>query len=145
MGQRFISHSEAETMAWGEKLSCALKPGDVVAFYGDLGSGKTRTVQGICQGLGCRDQVSSPTFTLINEYNGAMPVYHFDLYRIESEIEIYDLGYEDYFNGDGVCLIEWAERITSLLPNDCIKIFLHGSFEPGQENIRTIRVEGIKI
>ncbi len=145
MGQRFISHSEAETIAWGEKLSRALKPGDVVAFYGDLGSGKTRTVQGICQGLGCRDQVSSPTFTLINEYNATMPVYHFDLYRIESEIEIYDLGYEDYFNGDGVCLIEWAERITSLLPNDCIKIFLHGWFELGQENIRTIRLEGINL
>lgn len=145
MGQTVISHSETETITWGEKLSRALKPGDVVALFGDLGSGKTRTVQGICQGLGCRDQVSSPTFTLINEYSGTLPVYHFDLYRIESESEIYGLGYEEYFNGDGVCLIEWAERITSLLPDNCIKIYLHGSFEPGQENIRTIRVEGIEV
>ena len=143
MDQTFISHSEAETIEWGEKLSRSLKPGDVVAFYGDLGSGKTRTVQGICQGLRCRDQVSSPTFTLINEYLGTLPVYHFDLYRINSDQEIYGLGYEEYLYGDGVCLIEWAERITSLLPENHIKIFLEGRFEQGQEDVRVIRLEGI--
>jgi len=141
MVELFVSHSDAETMAWGEKLSRSLRPGDVVAFFGDLGSGKTRTVQGICRGLGCFEQVSSPTFTLINEYSGKFPVYHFDLYRIESEREIYDLGYEEYFNGDGVCLIEWAERIARLLPPTSITILLEGSFEPGQEHIRKIRME----
>ncbi|MFZ5516200.1 MAG: tRNA (adenosine(37)-N6)-threonylcarbamoyltransferase complex ATPase subunit type 1 TsaE [Candidatus Zhuqueibacterota bacterium] len=141
MVELFVSYSDAETMAWGEKISRSLRPGDVVAFFGDLGSGKTRTVQGICRGLGCFEQVSSPTFTLINEYSGTFPVYHFDLYRIESEREIYDLGYEEYFNGDGVCLIEWAERIAGLLPAIRIDIFLEGSFEPGQEHIRKIRME----
>jgi tRNA threonylcarbamoyladenosine biosynthesis protein TsaE len=141
MVELFVSYSDAETMAWGEKISRSLRPGDVVAFFGDMGSGKTRTVQGICRGLGCFEQVSSPTFTLINEYSGTFPVYHFDLYRIESEREIYDLGYEEYFNGDGVCLIEWAERIAGLLPATRINIFLEGSFEPGQEHIRKIRME----
>jgi len=138
MNHNFISYNEDETIIWGEKISRFFEPGDVIGFFGDLGSGKTRTINGICKGLNCGDQVSSPTFTLINEYRGKFPVYHFDLYRIESEQEIFDLGYEEYFYNDGICLIEWAEKVQSLLPLDHIEIYLKGFFEPGKENIREI-------
>jgi tRNA threonylcarbamoyladenosine biosynthesis protein TsaE len=143
MDHRLLSYHENETITWGQKLSLLLAPGDVIGFFGDLGSGKTRTIQGICQGLGCGDQVSSPTFTIINEYRGKYPVYHFDLYRIESENEIFDLGYEEYFYNDGICLIEWAERVQSLLPSDHIEIYLKGFFNPGQENLREINFKPI--
>ncbi len=147
MSYRFISYNEAETIAWGQKLSQFLEPGDVVGFFGDLGSGKTRTIQGICQGLGCGDQVSSPTFTIINEYQGQFPIYHFDLYRIESEQEIFDLGYEEYFYDDGICMIEWAERLQSLLPVDHLEVHLKGFFQAGQEDLREInfKVAGQKM
>lgn len=138
MNHRFLTYSENETITWGRRLARLLQPGDVIGFFGNLGSGKTRTIHGICQGLKCGDQVSSPTFTIINEYTGIYPVYHFDLYRIESEQEIFDLGYEEYFYGDGICLIEWAERVLSFLPPDHIEIHLKGFFEPGEENIRQI-------
>ena len=138
MNHKFLSNHESETVSWGRKLSQFLEPGDVIGFFGDLGSGKTRTIQGICQGLGCGDQVSSPTFTIINEYKGRHPVYHFDLYRIETEQEIFDLGYEEYFYNEGICLIEWAERVQLLLPPDRIEIHLTGFFKPEQENLREI-------
>jgi len=138
MNYRFLSNHESETVMWGKKLSQFLEPGDVIGFFGDLGSGKTRTIQGICQGLGCGDQVSSPTFTLINEYKGRYPVFHFDLYRIESEQEIFDLGYEEYFYNDGICLIEWAERVQTLLPANHLEIHLTGFFQPGKESQREI-------
>lgn len=138
MNHRFLSNHETETISWGQKLSQFLEPGDVIGFFGDLGSGKTRTIQGICQGLACNGDVNSPTFTIINEYQGKFPVYHFDFYRIESEREIFDLGYEEYFYNDGICLIEWAERVESLLPPNHIEIHLKGFFQPGQENLREI-------
>ena len=143
MDHTFLSSHENETIIWGKKISRFLEAGDVIGFFGDLGSGKTRTIQGICHGLGCGDQVSSPTFTIINEYRGKYPVYHFDLYRIESENEIFDLGYEEYFYNDGICLIEWAERVQSLLPSDHIEIYLKGFFNPGQENLREINFKPI--
>lgn len=135
-----VTKSESETMALGKRLSQLLEPGDVVGFFGDLGSGKTRMIRGICQGLNCADQVSSPTFTIINEYLGKFPVYHFDFYRLNSEREIFDLGYEEYFYGDGICLIEWAERVKSFFPNNHIKIYLQGFFELNKENIREIKI-----
>jgi len=138
MSYRFISYNELATIKWGRKLSQLLEPGDVIGLFGDLGSGKTRTIQGICQGLACGDQVSSPTFTIINEYRGRLPIYHFDLYRIESEQEIFDLGYEEYFYDEGICLIEWAERIESLLPVNHLEIHLKGFFQAGQEDLRAI-------
>ena len=138
MSHRFLSYNENETISWGKKLSQFLEPGDVIGFFGDLGSGKTRTIQGICQGLACGGEVSSPTFTIINEYQGKFPIYHFDFYRIESETEIFDLGYEEYFYNEGICLIEWAERVRLLLPPNHIEIYLKGFFQPGQENLREI-------
>lgn len=143
MKHRFISKHEMETINWGKRLSQLLEPGDVVGFFGDLGSGKTRTIQGICQGLECEGIVNSPTFTIINEYHGKYPVYHFDLYRIESDQEIFDLGYEEYFYNDGICLIEWAQRVQSLLPLNHIEIYLKGFFKPGQENLREINFKPI--
>lgn len=143
MNHRFLTYNENETINWGKRVARLLQPGDVIGFFGDLGSGKTRTIQGICRGLNCGDQVSSPTFALINEYQGIYPVFHFDLYRIESEQEIFDLGYEEYFYSDGICLIEWAERVQSLLPLEHIEIYLQGNFEPGNENFREILLKPI--
>ncbi len=132
--------SVTETLELGEKLSELLFPGDVVAMFGELGSGKTCLVRGICQGLNCADEVSSPTFTIINEYPGKYPVYHFDFYRIDSPQEIYDLGYEEYFYGDGVCLVEWSERASHLLPENRIEINLKGFFDSGRENERIFKI-----
>ncbi len=134
----FITNNENETIKLGERFSKHLKPGDVIGFFGDLGSGKTHMIKGICSGLNCANEVSSPTFTLINEYSGDIPVFHFDFYRIDSEVEIYDLGYEEYFYGIGICLIEWAERVVSFLPKEFIGIYLKGVFEKGKENVREI-------
>ncbi len=143
MNYIFLSKHEHETIEWGKRLSSLLEPGDVIGFFGELGSGKTRTIQGICQGLECNDLVTSPTFIIINEYQGRFPIFHFDLYRIESERELFDLGYEEYFYSNGICLIEWAERIQSLLPNDHLEIHLRNLFEPGQENWREIELKVI--
>lgn len=101
-----------------------LSPSDVVAFSGELGSGKTTLIQGICGGLGVKNYVRSPCFVIINEYNGKFKVYHFDLYRLDNEKELEDLGYEEYFYGDGVCLVEWAEKAERLLPGQRIKVNL---------------------
>ncbi len=131
--------SVEETENLGQRLSQLLQPGDVICLFGDLGSGKTALARGFCSGLGCNDDVTSPTFTIINEYAGKFPVYHFDLYRLESEEEIFDLGYEEYFFGEGVCLIEWAERALSLYPKERIEIYLEPIFEKGKESWRIIR------
>jgi tRNA threonylcarbamoyladenosine biosynthesis protein TsaE len=104
------SHSPEETRQLGLRLGQLLEPGDVVLLHGDLGAGKTAFTQGIGAGLGVRETINSPTFTLLKEYLGSAPFYHFDLYRIEDAEEIYTLGFEDYFGGAGVSVIEWAER-----------------------------------
>ena len=121
----FISHSEDQTRRFGARLAELLIPGDVVALIGDLGSGKTRWVQGICQGLGVDDPVNSPTFTLVNEYQGRLPVYHIDLYRLEDAAEMLTFGLEDYLYGPGVSLIEWADRADRLLPEDYLTVNLY--------------------
>jgi tRNA threonylcarbamoyladenosine biosynthesis protein TsaE len=113
----FTTRSEEETMNCGIELAKGLRRGDNVALYGQLGSGKTRFIQGICKGLGVREHVASPTFTIVNEYNVAdLKIYHFDFYRMTSLREIHDVGFEEYTAGDGICLIEWAEMAQELLP-----------------------------
>lgn len=113
----YSTHSEKETISCGNGFASKLSKGDVVAVYGDLGSGKTRFIKGICEGLGVREHVVSPTFTIVTEYESAIGmVYHFDLYRVNSIEEIRDLGFEEYLNYDGVSLIEWAEKAQPLLP-----------------------------
>ena len=117
-----------ETVALGQQLAELIQPGDVLALYGDLGAGKTHLVKGICAGLGIApESVSSPTFTIVNEYDGALPVYHIDAYRIEQPEEFFELGYETYVFGDGVCLIEWPERVEALIPEHAVRLRLtHG-------------------
>jgi len=113
----FSSHSEQETITLGMKFSTTLGKGDVVALFGDLGTGKTRFIKGICKGLGVHERVMSPTFTILREYAGNnLKVYHWDFYRITSASEIDELGFEETVNSDGVCLIEWADRVRRFLP-----------------------------
>lgn len=118
--------SPADTLALGRRLAERLQPGDVVALYGELGAGKTHLIKGICTAYALPEAaVTSPTFTLVNEYAGrAFPVYHFDAYRIKRIEEFFELGYEDYFYGDGLCLIEWPERIEPLLPEHTLRLRL---------------------
>jgi tRNA threonylcarbamoyladenosine biosynthesis protein TsaE len=121
----FISHSEAQTRRLGARLGELLEGGEVIALYGELGTGKTRWVQGMGQGLQISQQITSPTFTLISEYAGRLALYHIDLYRINGPAEAIDFGLEDYLYGDGVCVIEWAERVTEILPANCLWITLY--------------------
>jgi tRNA threonylcarbamoyladenosine biosynthesis protein TsaE len=119
-----VTENAEETKALGERLSHRLSPGDLVAMFGDLGSGKTTLVQGICRGLGVSGVVNSPSFTIVNEYRGRVPVYHLDCYRLAGVEDLLGLGYEEYFFGDGVCLIEWAEKAGDLLPGRRIDVLL---------------------
>jgi tRNA threonylcarbamoyladenosine biosynthesis protein TsaE len=112
-----ISHSPAETIEFGSRLAADLPPGSVLALTGELGAGKTCLVKGIARGLGVQQEVTSPTFTLIHEYRGGrLPLYHVDLYRLDSVEQAVGIGIEEYLPGDGVTVIEWAERIEPLLP-----------------------------
>lgn len=118
-----ISKSVEETIRAGYEFGKQLKPGDVVCLTGDLGAGKTHFVKGVASYFGITpEKVSSPTYTLIHEYSGELPVYHFDCYRLKSETEAIEIGAEEYFYGEGVCLIEWPEKIGSLIPEDAIWI-----------------------
>jgi len=113
-----------ETLALGRALGALLRPGDVVGLFGELGAGKTTLIKGCALGLGVADArtVTSPTFTLMNVYHGRCPVYHFDLYRIHSPADLAAIGHDDFFGGDGVCLIEWAERAGPLLPASAVRV-----------------------
>ena len=120
-----ISRSAAETIEFGRQFAASLQPGDVVALTGDLGAGKTCLVKGIALSLGVTQDVTSPTFTIIHEYRGGrLPLAHIDLYRLNSEREALNIGIEDYLNGPGITVIEWAERIESLLPPQTKRIRL---------------------
>jgi tRNA threonylcarbamoyladenosine biosynthesis protein TsaE len=117
MNEPIITHSEEETITAAEDFSRKLLDGDVVALRGDLGSGKTHFAKGVCRGLGIREHVTSPTFTIVNEYTGGkFPVYHFDFYRLRSLSELKEIGYEEYINDEGICLLEWADMIEEELP-----------------------------
>lgn len=115
---KFISNSERETVALGEDFArTKLKAGDVVALIGELGSGKTRFIKGICSGLGVTEHVSSPSFTIVNEYiSNIGKIFHFDFYRIASISELKEIGFDDYIYNGGICVIEWADRVMELLP-----------------------------
>ena len=122
----------------GAKLAAELKAGDVLLLQGDLGAGKTCLVAGLAEGLGAKAEVSSPTFTLINEYKGGrLPLYHMDLYRLEAQAEIEGLGLDEYFDGPGVCALEWPERLGALAPAGAMRL----RFERLSEDSRRIRVE----
>lgn len=135
------TRSPEETAQAGARLTAALEPGSVVAFQGDLGTGKTCMIQGLCRALHVRDYVTSPTFILINEYTGtlhgeAIDIYHFDLYRLRSVDELEDLGAEEYFWGCGICLIEWPEHAGNLLPASRLDVTLEHA--GGDERVITV-------
>ena len=118
------SKNEKETIRLGEIIGANLEAGDVVCLDGQLGTGKTVIAKAIAVSLGVDEYVTSPSYTIINEYNGKLPVYHFDVYRIDDVDEMYELGYEEYFFGTGVCIIEWASMIEELLPENCLFVKL---------------------
>jgi tRNA threonylcarbamoyladenosine biosynthesis protein TsaE len=123
---RLVTRSPAQTEAAGEDLGRRLGPGSVVALTGELGAGKTRFVQGLARGLGVPTRATSPTFVLVNEYRGRLPVHHVDLYRIDSVREAEDLGLEELFASDGVTVVEWADRAEPLLPADAVRVHVDG-------------------
>ena len=136
--------SPEETKEFGRTLAKELKAGSVVALTGPLGSGKTVLIQGICSGLGVTESVTSPSFVIINEYPGRVKVYHFDLYRLENIEEFIKLGYEEYFYGNGITLIEWAEKIKNFLPQERMEINLEILSEK-ERRISVRRFEGLKL
>jgi tRNA threonylcarbamoyladenosine biosynthesis protein TsaE len=118
----YHTKSSGETVALGRTLALQLKAGDVVAFYGDLGAGKTTMIKGVAAGLGVADVVKSPSFVIVTEYAGVLPVYHVDLYRLNENTDFESIGLDSYLDGDGVCLIEWAERAEKVLPDRAIRV-----------------------
>lgn len=133
------TRSAEETRILGERFSRQLGRGDVVALMGDLGSGKTCLIQGICRGLGVKGVVNSPSYTIVNEYVGRCPIYHLDFYRLRGREDLLALGYEEYFFGDGICLIEWAEKAADLLPTQRIEVHL----ERGKGTRRKIAIRRV--
>ena len=114
-----------ETDRFGKTLAKELRPGDVLAFYGDIGAGKTTLIKSIVSSFSYpKSEITSPTFTYLNIYNAKLPIFHFDLYRFENEEEFLQKGFDEYFEANGICLVEWAEKIPSLLPKNTKKIFL---------------------
>ena len=152
MNSELSSHSIARTQAIGRALGRLLEPGDVIALVGQLGAGKTCLTRGIAEGVGANpDIVTSPTFVLINEYQGFIPLYHFDAYRLRSADDMHALGCEEYFDGNGACLIEWADRVEECLPDEHLRVTIEVSgpaertirFEPRGERYREL-VEKLK-
>ena len=137
---QFVSHSAEETERFGEALAQELRAGDVLAFTGSLGMGKTAFTRGLARGLGCRGRVTSPTFTIVNEYDGKTPLFHFDMYRLGSSDELFDIGWDDYLARGGVCAVEWSERVSDALPEDTIFVDIARGEEG--ENTRVITVTG---
>jgi tRNA threonylcarbamoyladenosine biosynthesis protein TsaE len=123
MKTKLISHSLIETKKIAFKVAEKLKSGDIILFYGDIGAGKTAFIKFIAEYFNIID-VSSPTFNILNIYESSILLYHFDLYRLDDEEELYEIGYEDYFYGDGITVVEWSEKLDFLLPEKYIKIFL---------------------
>ncbi len=119
---QITTHSADETQALGQKLASRLAPGDVIAYFGDLGAGKTAFTRGLAQGLGITAPVTSPTYTIVNEYlSGRIPLFHFDMYRLSSSDELFDIGWEDYLSRGGVCAVEWSENVEDAL-QDAIRV-----------------------
>ena len=136
------TNSAGETFEFGQKIGREAKPGQIYTLDGDLGTGTTVFTQGVASGLGITEPVNSPTFTIIQEYEGGrMPFYHFDVYRIGDIEEMEEIGYDDYFFGEGVCLIEWAQLIEEILPQSVISIKIEKNPEKGFD-YRKITIEG---
>ena len=136
----FTTHSAAETESLGASLAAPLQPGDVIAYFGDLGAGKTAFTQGLARGLGINEPVTSPTYTIVNEYlDGRLPLFHFDMYRLSDSDELFDLGWEDYLARNGVCAVEWSENVADAL-EDPITVTIER--DPSDGNRRRITITG---
>jgi len=135
-----FTSSEEETESCGEELAGELSPGSVVALYGDLGAGKTAFVRGLARGLGIRESVSSPTFTIVNEYPGSIPLFHFDMYRLRDEQELFDIGWEDYLDRYGICALEWSERVEGAIGPEAVRVTLR-RLDDTRREIRISRKE----
>ena len=139
----FVTHSPEQTRQLGARLAQVLGPGAVVAFTGDLGAGKTAFVSGMAQGLGIQERVTSPTFTIVNEYEGGrLPLFHFDMYRLGSADELFDIGWEDYLDRGGVCAVEWSENVTEAMESGTIFVSIRRGED---EDSRAIRIEGVEL
>ena len=137
----YVTNSPAETEALGQRLAERLQPGDVIAYTGDLGAGKTAFTRGLARGLGITERITSPTFTIVNEYQGGrLPLFHFDMYRLGSSEELYEIGWEDYLSRGGVCAVEWSEIVADALEADCIRVDIR---QGETENQRKITIEGV--
>ena len=134
----FITHSPEETEKIGEALAKSLQPGTILAYRGDLGAGKTAFTRGLARGLGCKETVTSPTYTIVNEYlGGRLPLFHFDMYRLASSDDLWDIGWEDYLEREGVCAVEWSENVADAM-EDAVTV----TIEKLGETTRQITIEG---
>ena len=134
----YITNSPCETEAVGAALARVLEPGAVIAYRGDLGAGKTAFTRGLARGLGVKESVTSPTYTIVNEYlSGSMPLFHFDMYRLGSEDELFDIGWEDYLERGGVCAVEWSENVWGAM-EDAVVVTISRL----DEDTRKIEIEG---
>ena len=135
---QFITNAPEETEALGEKLGKLLRPGTVLAYLGDLGAGKTAFTRGLARGLGCRETVTSPTYTIVNEYlGGRLPLFHFDMYRLASSDDLWDIGWEDYLDRQGVCAVEWSENVPEAMAGA-----LTVRIEKLGDSVRRITIDG---
>ncbi len=135
------SYSEKETLEIGKQLGEAALPSSIYALVGDLGVGKTVLAKGMANGLGVEEDIVSPTFTIVREYSGRLPYYHFDIYRIEDEEELLEIGWDEYIGLGGVCLIEWADLVPEAMPKDTIWVRIEKDLAKGV-NYRKITIEG---
>ena len=134
----FLTKSPEETEAVGKRLGETLKPGAVIAYQGDLGAGKTAFTRGVALGLGAKEQVTSPTYTIVNEYlSGKYPLFHFDMYRLSSSDDLFDIGWEDYLDRGGICAVEWSENVADAMENAIVV-----TIEKLGEDTRRITIEG---
>ena len=139
----FITHSREETEALGARLADALDGGAVVAFTGDLGAGKTAFVSGMARALGVGERVTSPTFTIVNEYEGGrLPLFHFDMYRLGDADELFHIGWEDYLARDGICAVEWSENVAEAIEPDAVRVSIRRG---DREDDRVIEIEGVDL
>lgn len=138
----FIVDNVDKTVALGKELGKRVRPGDILCLIGDLGTGKTHLTKGIAEGLNIEDPITSPTFTIVNEYEGRLKLFHFDVYRVNDPDEIYAIGFDEYIFNDGVTVIEWANYIESLIPPDHIKITVEKMPEAG-EALRKINIQNM--
>ena len=139
----FVTHSREETAALGGRLADALKTGRVVAFTGDLGAGKTAFVSGMARALGVEERVTSPTFTIVNEYEGGrLPLFHFDMYRLGGADELFHIGWEDYLSRGGVCAVEWSENVAEAIEDGAVRVSI---VRGDGDDDRMITIEGVDL